>query len=161
MSEIANGKQREKEAQRQNYDLPEKRCHFHGTTMYIILDIPHQIPSVCSCQLSGLWTRTAKPAPVLARSGTDSAGQILPRLFLLIFSTTCLTSDGPETSNSQSVMMHRTKHTLPHSLLQLFSLQVPLKTKSRKHLQSAAGRKNAHRGQICTAKRYHFSLHLC
>lgn len=63
MSEIANGKQREKEAQRQNYGLPEKRCHFNGTTMYIILDIPHHIPSVCSCQLSGLWNRTQQAAP--------------------------------------------------------------------------------------------------
>lgn len=120
--------------------------------------------SLASCQAYGLGPRNQPP---LARSGIDSAGQILPTLLLLILSITCLTSalcrysGGPETSKYQSVMMHRTKHTLPHSLFQPFSLQVPLKTKSRKHLQSAAGRKNAHRGQICRAKRCHFSLHLC
>lgn len=103
--------------------------------------------SLASCQAYGLGPRNQPP---LARSGIDSAGQILPTLLLLILSITCLTSalcrysSGPETSKYQSVMMHRTKHTLPHSLFQLFSLQVPLKTKSRKHLQPAAGRKNAH-----------------
>lgn len=169
MSEIAHDKQREKEVQRQKYGLPEKSCHFHGTTCTSHrtqhITSPHF--ALVNCQAYGLGPRNQPHC----QQGQEWILQVIfpppqvnpayPLHNLPHISLVQVFRWGPEGSKYQSVMMHRTKHTLPHSLFQLFSLQVPLKTKSRKHLQSAAGRKNAHRGQICRAKRCHFSLHLC
>lgn len=123
--------------------------------------------ALVNCQAYGLGPRNQPPC-TLARSEIDSAGQILPRLLLLILSTTCLTSalcrysGGPESSKYHSGMMHRTKHTLPHSLCQPFSLQVPLKTKSRKHLQSLLLAGRMHTGGKSAEQKGAISpLHLC
>lgn len=79
----------------------ETRCPFYGITVYIMLDTPCHISSVCkqkhvfaNCPAYGLGPRNWLIFSPLARSVKDSAGQILPKLLLcslLTLSVICLT----------------------------------------------------------------------